>query len=397
MNEERPIRIFIVAGEASGDQHAAPLMRAIIERSPRPVVFRGIGGDAMRASGQEQLLHCDSIAVIGLWEVLKRIRFFARLLRRMTDDIRQWKPDVLLTVDYPGFNLRLAAAAKRLGIKTVHYICPQVWVWHRNRIWKIAEVLDALITIFPFEPECFAPTKLRPVFAGHPLIDRAAETLALPEEGLPWLATGRRIALLPGSRPGEISKLLPDMLAAAAQVESQLADPVSFIIPASSDRIRAQINAEIDAAPRKPSHLSVVDGMAREVLRQAEAAAVTSGTATLEASLMLCPTVLVYRASWLTYRIGRFVLRKAGCIGLANLITGKRVMPELIQHDLTPESLAERLVEYLVDAECRSAAIDGLREVNAALGGGDAARRAARVVLDTIGDAAMEGESRNGQ
>lgn len=392
MNEEEPLRIFIVAGEASGDQHAAPLMRALRELSPRPVVFRGIGGDAMREAGQEQLLHCDSIAVIGFWEVLKRLRFFARLLRRMTDEIRDWRPDILLTVDYPGFNLRLAAVAKKNGVKTVHYICPQVWVWHRSRIWKIAEVLDALVTIFPFEPACFAPTKLRPVFAGHPLIDRAAETHASPEAELPWLASGRRIALLPGSRPGEIAKLLPDMLAAAAQVEAQLEEPASFIVPASSDRIRAQINAVIDAAPRKPSHLAVVDGMAREVLRQAEAAAVTSGTATLEASLMLCPTVLVYRASWLTYRIGRIVLRKAGCIGLANLITGKKIMPELIQHDLTPEALADKLVEYVTDTASRNAAIDGLREVNEALGGGDAARRAAEAVLAVLGRPAAPAE-----
>ena len=385
MKEEPPLRIFIVAGEASGDLHAAPLMEAIREASPRPVVFRGIGGDKMREAGQEQLVHCDSIAVIGLWEVLKRARFFSRLLRRMEEEIRDWEPDVLLTVDYPGFNLRLAARAKKMGVKTVHYICPQVWVWRRNRIWKIAKVLDKLITIFPFEPECFAPTTLRPVYAGHPLVDRAAETLAEPEADLPWLASSRRVALLPGSRPNEIAKILPDMVAAALSLEGQIEDPVSFIIPASSPAIRMQINAVLDSLPRRPNHLSIVDGQAREVLRQAEAAAVTSGTATLEASLMLCPTVLVYRTAWLTYRIGRIVLRKAGHIGLANLITGKEVMPELIQDALTPEALSDLLAEYLTNAETRSRAIGMLREVNAALGGGDAAERAARAVLETVG------------
>ena len=388
MNDDAPLRIFIVAGEASGDQHAAHLMRAIRELSPRPVVFRGIGGDAMREAGQEQLLSCEAISVIGLWEVLRRLRFFARLLRRMKDEIRDWRPDALLTVDYPGFNLRLAAAARRMGVRTIHYICPQVWVWRRNRIWKIADALDALITIFPFEPECFAPTRLRPVFAGHPLVDRAAETMSRPEAPLPWLASSRRIALLPGSRPAEIAKLLPDMVAAAVRLEALLEEPASFIIPAASPRIRAQIAAVLADVPRKPGHLAVVDGQAREVLRQAEAAAVASGTATLEASLMLCPTVLVYRVSWLTYRLGRIVLRKAGHIGLANLIAGRDVMPELIQNDFTPAALATALARYLTDAAARGKALDDLREVNDSLGSGDAAPRAARAVLEAIGHAA---------
>ena len=384
MKEEPPLRIFIVAGEASGDLHAAPLMEAIRDASPRPVVFRGIGGDKMREAGQEQLVHCDSIAVIGLWEVLKRARFFARLLRRMEEEIRGWEPDILLPVDYPGFNLRLAARAKKLGVKTVHYICPQVWVWRRNRIWKIAKVIDRLITIFPFEPAYFEPTKLRPVYAGHPLVDRAAETFAAPEAELPWLASSRRVALLPGSRPNEIAKILPDMIGAALSLEGQLEDPVSFIIPASSDAIRMQINAVLDTLPRRPHHLAIVDGQAREVLRQAEAAAVTSGTATLEASLMLCPTVLVYRTSWLTYRLGRIVLRKAGHIGLANLITGKEVMPELIQDALTPDALSELLATYLTDQDEREKMIAALREVNAVLGDGDAAERAAAAVLEIV-------------
>lgn len=379
--EDPPLRIFIVAGEASGDLHAAPLMEAIRAASPRPVIFRGIGGDRMREEGQEQLVHCDSIAVIGFWEVLRRLRFFARLLKRMEDEIREWRPDILLTVDYPGFNLRLAERAKRLGVKTVHYISPQVWVWRRNRIWRIARVIDRLITIFPFEPALYAPTRLRPVYAGHPLVDRAAETLASEPAELPWLASSRRIALLPGSRPGEIARILPDMIAAAVSLEAQLETPSSFIIPAVSDAIRKQINATLDTLPRRPAHLSIVDGQAREVLRQAEAAAVTSGTATLEASLMLCPTVLVYRTSALTYRLGRIILRKAGCIGIVNLIMGRKVMPELIQGDFTPDALADKLAEYLTDESARAKAIADLKEANALLGDGDSARRAAAAVL----------------
>lgn len=386
MKEEPPLKIFIVAGEASGDLHGAPLMRAIRDVSRRPVVFRGIGGDAMKEEGLEQLVHCDSIAVIGIWEVVRRIRFFAHLLNRMEEEIEDWKPDLLLTIDYPGFNLSLAGRAKKAGIRTVHYICPQVWIWRRNRIWKIARVLDQLITIFPFEPACFTPTKLRPVYAGHPLVDRARETLDAPQQDLPWLGSSRRVALLPGSRPSEIANLLPDMVAAAASLESQLDTPCSFIIPAATDAIRQQINAVLDDLPRKPSHLSITDGQAREVLRQAEAAAVASGTATLEASLMLCPTVLVYRTTWFTYRFGRIVLRKAGGIGLANLIMRKPIMPELIQQDFTPDRLADQLHLYLTNQDEREKALAGLREVNATLGSGNAAERAAHAILDAIPD-----------
>ena len=381
MNDDAPIRIYVIAGEPSGDLHAAPLMKAIGELAPRPVVFRGIGGDKMKAAGLDEILHCDSISVIGLWEVLKRVRFFARLMRDVKADIADWKPDMLLTVDYPGFNMRIAEWAKAQGVRTVHYICPQVWVWHRNRIWKIARIFDKLLTIFPFEPECFSPTTLRPVFTGHPLVDRARETLSLPKADLPWLASSRRIALLPGSRPGEILKILPDMVAAAAVLEAKLETPCSFIVPASSERIKRIINAVIDAAPRTPQHITIVDGNAREVLRQAEAAAVTSGTATLEASLMKCPTALVYRTAPLTYMLGRIVLRKAGAIGLANLITGHKVMPELIQRDLTPQKLADVLFAYLTDDAVREKAIAGLEEANAVLGTGNAAENAAREIV----------------
>ena len=380
-----PLRVYVVAGEASGDQHAAPLMRAIRALSPRPVAFRGIGGPAMRAEGQEQLLDCDSIAVVGFWEVIRRIGFFMRLFRDTKRDIAAWKPDILLTVDYPGFNIRLAAAAKAMGIAAIHYICPQVWVWHRDRIWKIAKALDGLVTIFPFEPECFAPTTLRPVFAGHPLVDRAAETLGTPPAPLPW-GPGHRIGLLPGSRPSEVDRLLPGMLGAAAILERRYGGEASFVIPASSPTIHARIDGVIASAAARPSNLAVVDGLAREVMRQSETAAIASGTATLEASLMLCPTVLVYKGPWLTYHLAKIVLRRVGCIGLANLISGRIVMPELLQYDFTPDNLAGHLARYIEDGAARDEAVAALRKVNATLGEGDSARRAAKAVLEIYRD-----------
>ncbi|MDD5706353.1 MAG: lipid-A-disaccharide synthase [Kiritimatiellae bacterium] len=374
-----PLRVLIVAGEASGDLHAAALMRELRARSPRPIVFRGIGGDGMRAEGLELLCHIDRTAVMGYWEVLRHLRFFARLMREMRLELASWRPDMLLTVDYPGFNLRLAAHAHVRGIRTVHYICPQVWAWHRGRVPHIAAILNQLIAIFPFEAACFEGTALSVFYAGHPLVDRARETLARPEAPLPWSA-GRRIALLPGSRATEIVKLLPDMLSAAARLERKLG-ACAFLVPAVSPAMRTLAEQVTAGCRERPTSVSFVDGQAREVLRQAEAAAVASGTATLEAALMHCPTVLVYRTAWPTYAIGRLAIRGVRHIGLANIVAGREVMPELIQRDLTPAALTERLERYLADPAARAAALADMDEVCRALGGGGAAGRAAGAIL----------------
>lgn len=376
---ETAIRCLIVAGEPSGDLHAAALMRALQAQSARPMLFRGIGGDAMRAAGLELLHHTDETAVMGLWEVLRQARFFSRLLREMTAQIDQWRPDLLLTVDYPGFNLRLAARAHARGVPTVHYICPQVWAWHRGRIPHIARILDRLITVFPFEPALFDGTGLPVSFAGHPLVDRCAETLAEPPTPLPWGAA-RHIGLLPGSRRNEIIKLLPDLLAAAVRLDASLGD-CGFIVPAASPAMRRLAEAVTARAPRRPARLAIIDGGARQVLRQAHAAAVASGTATLEAGLLRCPTVLVYRAAWPTYLIARCLVRGVKHFGLVNIVAGRMVMPELLQRDLTPAALAAQLARLLTDDTARRDMLAGMDAVRTALGGGDAATRAATAVL----------------
>lgn len=378
-SQSAPLRIMIVAGEASGDLHGAALMAALRALSPRPLLFRGIGGEAMRAEGLELLCHADRTAVMGFWEVFRHLRFFARLLRDMERELDSWRPDLLLTVDYPGFNLRLAARAHRRGIRTVHYICPQVWAWHRGRVPRIAAILDQLIVLFPFEPACFAGTSLPVFFAGHPLVDRARETLARPAAPLPW-GSGRRVALLPGSRAHEIAKLLPAMLAAAARLERSIG-PCAFMIPAATPAMGVLVERVAERCRERPAALAIVAGQAREVLRQSEAAAVASGTATLEAALMRCPTVLVYRCSLATYLIGRLLLRGVRFLGLANIVTGRAVMPELIQGALTPAALAAHLERYLADPAARAEAIAGLDEANRALGAGGAAENAARALL----------------
>ena len=378
-----PLRVLICAGEVSGDMHAAALMRALRERLGRPVQFRGFGGDAMLAEGAELLYHTDRIAIIGITPVLMNLRFLLGMIRHMKRVILDWRPDLVLTVDYPGMNLRLARFAHDHGLRTVHYICPQVWAWHRSRIPKIARFLDQLLCLFPFEPDLFRDTPLKPQFTGHPLVDRAAETRAEPPAALPWQGT-HRIALLPGSRTSEITRILPRLLAAAARLEQRLGGDCSFIIPAPTPKMRALGESVAAAAADKPARLAFVDGQARQVMLQAHAAAVASGTATLEACLMRCPTVLVYTASRVTYLIARLLVKGVKHLGLANIIAGREVMPELLQDAFTPERLADQLHLYLSDPAARARTLADLDATNALLGTGNASGRAADAIADAL-------------
>ena len=375
-----PLKIMICAGEVSGDMHAAALMRALRAAVDRPLVFRGFGGDAMRAEGAELLYHTDRIALIGLTPVLLNLPFLLGMIKHMKREIRVWQPDIVLTVDYPGMNLRLARFAHDCGIKAVHYICPQVWAWRRGRIPKLARILDLLLCILPFEPALFKRTSLDARFTGHPLVDRAAETRAAPPVALPWNGT-HRIALLPGSRAGEITRILPRLLAAAALLDERLGGDCSFIIPAPTPAMR-EIGEAVAARVRvRPARLTFIDGQARHVMLQAHVAAVASGTATLEACLMRCPTVLVYAASRVTYWAARWFIKGVKHLGLANIIAGCEVMPELLQDAFTPQRLADQLQRYLTDADARAQTLTALDETNALLSTGDASTRAADAII----------------
>jgi len=378
-----PFRILICAGEVSGDMHAAALMRALREQLPRPILFRGFGGDAMRAEGAELFYHTDQTAMVGITPVIRNLPFVLGMIRHLKHEILEWKPDLVLTVDYPGMNLRLARFAHERGFKTVHYICPQVWAWHRDRIPKIAQILDLLLCILPFEPELFKDTPLKALFTGHPLVDRAAEARAESQPVLPWQGT-HRIALLPGSRASEITRILPRLLQAARVLEARLGGDCSFIIPAPTRKMRALGEAVVAATAERPSRLTFVDGQARQVLLQAHAAAVASGTATLEACLMRCPTVLVYAASRLTYIIASWVIKGVKHLGLANIIAGREVMPELLQDAFTPERLSDLLHRYLADPEVRAHTLADLDAANAKLGEGHASARAAEAIVVTL-------------
>ena len=369
--------VLIVAGEVSGDLHAAKVVQVVKTRAPE-TTFWGIGGDDMRAAGVELLQHTDRMGVMGIVEVLKQYRFFRTVFKQVLAEVDKRKPDAALLVDYPGFNLRLAAELKKRGVKVFYYISPKVWAWNKKRIPKMARAIDRLMVVFPFEVDVFAGTGLPVDFVGNPLVAQIDDFLAHDQEPLPWMSE-RRIALLPGSRKQEIERILPTMLSAAKKLEAQFSN-VSFMIATPNDRIEKIVKDQIPRCKERPLFVNVVCGHAREAMRQAEAAIVTSGTATLETALIGTPHILVYKTSAFTYWFARSVVKIAH-IGLVNIIANRTVCPELIQHDATPDALAVATTRLMDATPERQAMLAGYAEVRQLLGAKKAAENVAAILL----------------
>lgn len=362
------MKIMVTAGEISGDIHAADLIRALKRIYP-DAEFLGTGGDAMRAEGVRLLYHTEELATMGIWEVLVKLSFFRRILKDLKRRLVEEKPDLFLSVDYPGLNIRLAAAAKRLGIPTVHYISPKVWVWKRNRIFTIAKAVDLLLCIFPFEPACYAPAGMTPVFVSNPLV---AQLRSVSADDSLWRGTPR-IALLPGSRQLEIANLMPVLLQAAALLRERFPN-ASFVIPAPSAGVRKLI--DVFAVP---DYIRIVEGCARETMKGADAGVIASGTATLEATLLGCPTVLIYKMSLGTELFARAFIRN-WVAGLTNLIAGREVIPELLQRNCNPANIVRHLLPLLEDSAERRKMLAGYETVRNELGESDAAACAANEI-----------------
>lgn len=321
-------KILILAGEESGKIYADRI-RARLD------------GHEVRTYSDYGFETAD-LAVFGLWEVLKRIFFFMRVKRTMERAIREWRPDVVLTIDYPGLNLKLAAYAKSFGIRAVHVVCPQVWAWHQGRIPKIEASLDRLCCFFPFEPGLFRPGFA--TFVGHPLLEQF--------EGLERNAQSDLVALLPGSRKGEVTRILPVLLEVARRHPK-----LRFAIPAAHKRALEWIRAM-----KLPGNVEVREGGARSLMLGARCAVVASGTATLEAALCRCPTVLVYKVGALLAAFLRRALTGTRYVGLANIVwdrcggEGKQPMCELLQENFTADAVCEQLEPWLADlSQCAEA------------------------------------------
>ena len=355
-------RVLLLAGEESGALYAGEIAAKLREREPS-VEIRGYG---------DYGFEIHDLAVMGFFAVLSRLFFFLGVRRTMEKAIDEWKPDLVCTVDYPGMNLRLAAYAKAKGVRTVHVVCPQVWAWRSWRIPKIEAALDRLCCFFPFEPSIFKPGLA--TFVGHPLVDAFA---AKAEKGTKASGGRRIVALLPGSRLREIKAILPIVLDAVQGLDAE------FEIPAANAGARRAIDA-IVAKRRGGASVHVRQGGAREILGRADCAVVASGTATLEAALARCPTVLVYRVGALTAAILRRAITGVRHVGLANVIWekcrdasaadgGDYPMPELLQEDFTASGVRRYLDLWLSDAKAREEAVGRLDAAMSYLrSGGDA-------------------------
>jgi len=373
--------LLIIAGETSGDMHAGVVVRSLRARCPE-INCWGIGGAVLREAGMEILRDVDEMDVLGFAEVVKRYSFFKNVFNEILSEVDARQPNAALLVDYPGFNLRLAKELKKRGVKVLYYICPQVWAWKKGRIPMMADVIDRLMVIFPFEVDVFKEVALQVDFVGHPMVDGIRRFHAEQRQPLPW-SEGKKIALLPGSREQEIRRILPGLLEAAAETEQNNLFEGGFIIAVPSGRERL-VESLLQDAAKVPSRCTVVADNAREVLKQADAALVASGTATLEAALLHCPAVLVYKANALTYVIARCLIN-IPWLGIVNIISGREVMPERIQFDMKPKTLAADLERLVNDTPQRRAMIENFKAVEEKLGTGDPAARVTQIICEEIG------------
>lgn len=377
-------RVLIIAGEVSGDQHAARLVRDL-KKVRTDVEWSGIGGAALRAEGVTTWLDLDQMAVVGFWEVLVRYPFFRRVFKQVIQRLRTEKPDAVLLVDYPGFNLKVAEQAHKMGIPVFYYISPQVWAWRPGRIPKMAQILNLLMVIFPFEVGIFKGSGLRTEFVGHPLVESVQRTLATPSAPLPWPSGQNRVALLPGSRRLEIKRVLPPMLAAARELRRRHPDTV-YLVAATNDEIAALIQAQIDELPPDVQQVfGVVVGQVRDVVRQARVAMVCSGTATIETALLKCPMIVVYRTNPLTYLFGQHLVT-VDWLGMVNLIAGRLLCPEFIQSYAQPIAMANALEPLLENSFARTVQLSGFEEIAHKLTATAHQKSAGQLVAESLGD-----------
>jgi lipid-A-disaccharide synthase len=384
-------KVFIIAGEASGDLHGAGLMRAM--KSLRPEVeFLGIGGSQMVEAGLHPVFLNNELAVVGLFEIMSHVRPILKAVRQAMHALKQERPNLLVLIDYPGLNLFMARYARHLGIPVFYYISPQVWAWRRGRIKKMRRLIDKLAVILPFEEDFFRSNGLNAHFVGHPLLDVVRPSMsreAFCESA--GLVPGRDIVgILPGSRRGEVQRMLPIFLQTAALIQHDL-PKCQFVLPVAPSLSRTWVEEciarERQANPRIPE-ISIVERQAYDAMAASSLLLLASGTVTLEAAILRIPMLVAYRVSGMTYQLARRIVH-VKFMSLVNLIADREIVPEFLQHEATPERLSEAGLFLLKDKKRRQDMLNGLNEVVSQLkvggqGQEGAAMQAARLALDML-------------
>lgn len=373
-------RILIIAGEASGDLHGASLVRAAHAADPS-LDFFGIGGPMMRSAGVATLVDARDMAVVGLVEVAAHFPVIYRAYRAMTHILRHDRPDLLILIDYPDFNLRLASVARSVGVKVLYYISPQVWAWRVGRVKKIARLVDRMAVVFPFEVPFYENEGVAVSFVGHPLVDTVCPTMSRTKAQSAFGIDPSRktVGLFPGSRVQEIRRLLPVILATARVLKEGFPE-VQFILPLASSLDRSDIDPFIAASGIS---VMVVEGKGYDVIQVCDAIITASGTVTLEIALLGVPMVIIYKVSPLTYFLGRHLIR-VDHIGICNIVANERVVKEFLQHEAEPGPIAEEIGRILTDTSYGERIRNGLSRVRERLGDGGCSERVAELVLEML-------------
>jgi lipid-A-disaccharide synthase len=370
---------MIVAGEASGDLHGGNLVRAMHQIDP-DLTFYGVGGKRMQAAGVELLADAADMAVVGLTEVTFKLGMILRVMRRLKASLQE-KPDLVILIDYPDFNLPVARAAKKRGVKVLYYISPQVWAWRKGRIETIRKNVDRMVVILPFEEEFYRNAGVEVTFVGHPLLDEVRKKYSRPEAlkrfGLREDAV--TVALLPGSRRSEVAALLPEMLR-ACRILMEKISPLQFILPIAGTLDPAFVR---DILGQFPVRVSVIRDEIYDVIGISDAAMVASGTATLETALLEIPMVVVYKVSSVSYAIGRRFIH-VDHISLVNLIAGSAVVPELIQAEANPERIAAEVRNIVIRRGKAKEMKASLAMIRGKLGTPGASQRTAGIACDML-------------
>jgi len=381
--------IYFVAGEASADNHGAALMRAL-RKADVDLRFVGRGGPQMKAVAGDNFQNwIDKSGVLGLWEVIKHYGYFRKQFHQTLDEIGASKPNAVVLIDYPGFNLRLARALrKRLqSQKIIYYISPQVWAWNRSRIKKMAHWLDLMLCIFPFEAELYNQSGLRTIFVGHPMIERLRDrqpSVAAATYGSAGKIDIQRdsnlVGLFPGSRGREVRKIFPILVQTARELRRSKPD-LHFEVAAASDELAQEMEKMLGSQDRHLFGIKI--GQTAEIMQRAVAGIVASGSATLEAAYFRMPFALIYKVAWPTYLAGRLLV-KVKYLGMPNVLADKQVVPEFIQHRAKSPDLAKTILRLLDDPMKREQMISEFDKIAAQLGESGASERAAKAILTEI-------------